>query len=856
MLLERDREVELLAGLLAGVGSSGGKVVLVRGEAGVGKTSLVREFVERHSDEAHVLWGFCDDLMTPQPLGPFHDMARAEPGIHDALTDGDRPALFEALLDLLSRSLRPTVLVIEDTQWAGEATLDALSYLGRRINTTNGLLLLTYRDEAVDHDHPLRGVIGAIAPADITRIRLDCLSADAVTVMLEGTAHDLATVMDLTDGNALFVAELASAPATDQIPVSIRDTVLAKAAKLSPQAHDVLKALSVIPQPIPLPEAEQLTSGATDGLVECEHHGLVEVGDNLVGFRHELIRRAVEESLTGGEREAANRVALEMLSAQIDPTRLVHLARAAGDIDRLIELAPQAAAAAAAVGSHREAAAHYRTLEPHLDRLEPDIKGPILDSWATEERLIGNYDEMARIANLAVLHYRERGDSRLLSAALANAAYACEWRHQRAEAERLAGEAIEVLGPDAEGSDLVPAYEVSSYLAMMGHDAIGTLRWADRALDAAGPDADETLIIHCLDYRGVAENVIHYPDGNASLGEAADRAAKAGNWFEFSRALDNQAEAALVVRDLRTAADSIERSIAAVAGGALPGREGYTKATHSRVLELQGAWEQAEDIARGLLDHGVFITTVALPVIGAIEARQGRQAAGTTLTHAWQLAATIDEYQRLAPAAAALAESGWITGDSDIPIPAIVETMDTGLNLEQAWEPGAIALWLWKTGELVEAPEGIAEPYRLIIDGEPLKAAEMWAEIGCPYEQAIALSHGPPDAQLQALEKLETLGATAVAAKLRQQLRDQGLKVPRGKAHSTRQHAVGLTARQAEVLALLGEGLTNPEIADRLFVSPRTVEHHVSAVLSKLDATTRQDAVSQAHQQGLLAPPT
>jgi len=843
----------LLAGLLAGVDSSGGKVVLIRGEAGVGKTSLVKEFIERHTDEAHVLSGFCDDLSTPQPLAPFWDIARAEPSIHQALTDGDRPALFEALVDVLSRTLRPTVLVIEDTHWAGEATLDAIRYLGRRIASTNGLLLLTYRDEEVDYDHPLRGVIGAIAPADITRIRLDCLSADAVTVMLEGTAHDLATVMDLTDGNALFVAELASAPATDQIPASIRDTVLAKAARLSPRAHDVLKTLSVIPQPIPFPEAEQLTPEATDGLWECEQHGLVEVGDNLVGFRNELIRRAVGESLSDIERVAANRTVLDSLAPGNDPARIVHYARHAADVDAIIQFAPRAAAAAAAVGSHREAIAHYRTLEPHLDRFEPDAKGPILDSWATEERLVGNYGETLRIRNLAVAHYREQGDRRSLSAVLADAAYASEWNRQRAEAEQLARQAIEVLGPDAADSDFAPAYEVSSYLAMMAHDAVDALHWVDRTLEAAGPDADEALMIRCLNHRGSSENIIHYPDGNTSLEEAAERAAKTGNWDEHRRALDNLAELALSARDLPTAADSIQRSIEAVTREDLPGRQAHAEATYSSVLELQGGWEQAEDLARRVLDNNeAFIRMIALPVIGVIEARKGRQAARATLSDAWQLASTIDEYQRLVPAAAALLEYAWITNDTDIPISGITATMHTGLDLGQGWDPGLIALWLWKLGELSDAPEGTAEPYQLIIDGEPLKAAELWAEIGCPYEEATALSHGPPDAQLQALEKLDTLGASAVAAKLRQQLRDQGVKVPRGKARSTRQHAVGLTARQAEVLALLAEDLTNPQIADRLFVSPRTVEHHVSAVLSKLDATTRQDAVTQAHQQGLL----
>ncbi len=125
-------------------------------------------------------------------------------------------------------------------------------------------------------------------------------------------------------------------------------------------------------------------------------------------------------------------------------------------------------------------------------------------------------------------------------------------------------------------------------------------------------------------------------------------------------------------------------------------------------------------------------------------------------------------------------------------------------------------------------------------------------QLGCPYERAIALTHGHEAAQLEALEVFETLRATAVAAKLRKAMRDQGLSVPRGKGRTTRNHAAGLTARQAEVLALLAEGFSNTEIADHLFISPRTVENHVAAVLSKLDSSTRDDAVSVARAEGLL----
>jgi DNA-binding CsgD family transcriptional regulator len=219
---------------------------------------------------------------------------------------------------------------------------------------------------------------------------------------------------------------------------------------------------------------------------------------------------------------------------------------------------------------------------------------------------------------------------------------------------------------------------------------------------------------------------------------------------------------------------------------------------------------------------------------------------------AWEMAVDMDEYQRLAPAASVLAEYSWISGSTDFPVHDIKNVMEIGLELDSEWTAGSIALWLWKLGELDEAPKGIAEPYRLTIGGEPMAAAKQWAEIGCPYERAIALSHGDQTAQLEALEQLDTLGADAVAAKLRQELRDKGVSVPRRRKRTTADQGAGLTARQAEVLALLAEQLSNVEIADRLFLSPRTVEHHVSAVISKLDASSRDEAVENATEQRLL----
>jgi predicted ATPase len=232
MILERDSELEQLRQLLADLDSSGGRVVLVRGEAGIGKSALISEFITDAEDQAHVLVGACDDLLTPQALGPFWDFAREHGVLTRALERGDRAGVLEATLELLSRSLRPSILVIEDTHWADEATLDAIKYLGRRIARTNALVLLTFRDGEVDFDHPLRGVIGDLPPHSVVRIQLSGLSLSAVASIIADSNLDPEEVLSATNGNPFLVTEMASVD-IDEVPSSVRDSVMARVQKLS-----------------------------------------------------------------------------------------------------------------------------------------------------------------------------------------------------------------------------------------------------------------------------------------------------------------------------------------------------------------------------------------------------------------------------------------------------------------------------------------------------------------------------------------------------------------------------------------------------------------------------------------------
>ena len=850
MLLERDRELELLGDALARVDMSGGQVVLVRGEAGIGKSSLINAFVEANEGNAHVYYGACDDLLIPRALGPFWDIAQDEPSLVPSLEKGDRIAVMQAVIELLSASLRPNIMVMEDTHWSDEATLDAIKYLGRRIGRTNGLLVLTYRDGMVDFEHPLRRVIGDLPARNVVRIQLAGLSGSAVRSITDGSGLDPDRVLAVTDGNPFFVTEMVAA-AEETVPSSVQDSVMSRVSRLSPEAREFLRAISVIPEELSPSDALRLT-GSEDGVIdECVSGGFVERADGTVSFRHELIRRAIESSLPEGERISANRRVLEELPHG-DPTVLVHHARKAHDTDRILEFAPLAARGAAVVGSHEEAASHFRQLTELIDQIEQRERAQILQEWAREEFLVDNIPKAIELSEHALELHRHDGDVTAESQTLTETALYHHNAGKRDQAETLARLAVEVLGNDPASSDLARALEADAYLQTMANRPRIAQELVDRTLEVGGEGIDELVLVRSLNHSGVIAAADGYMKGQAALDEARARAEAAGMWFEEARALVNFAWLAAENRDLALGSDYAQRAIASSIRHDIPTLESYGSAVYAMVLDFKGDWEKAEDLARDQMDRMPLSRLVANPLIGVLEARTGRPAAHQTLSEAHEAALGARELQRRGPVVVAAAEHEWITNKAVLSTDQTKDVMSEWLGVGFKWSPGSIARWLWQLGELSEAPEGIAEPYRLLIEGKPQDAAALWQTMEIPYERALALMHGDQENRLEALEILETLGASAVAAKLRSALRDDGFVVPRGKSRDTRSHAAGLTARQAEVLQLLDEGLTNIEIADRLFVSPRTVENHVSAVLDKLKCSTREEAVVRARTEGLL----
>lgn len=855
MILERDTELALLRGLLDDLDTTGGKVVLLRGEAGIGKSALVSEFIAQSDNRAHILLGGCDDLLTPQALGPFWDMAREEPSLRQPLGESDRLGVLHACLDLLSRSLRPTIMVFEDTHWADEATLDAIMYLGRRIARSNGLLLLTYRDGVVDFDHPLRAVVGELPPQTVNRIQLQGLSLAAVTSILGDSYLDPGDVAAATGGNPLLVTEMASNQ-EDTIPASIQDSVMTRLAKLPSDTQELVKTLSVIPESVSLSELRRLTGAAENLVANAEKHGLLKTRGSFVVFGHELIRRAIESSLTSRDAIAVNRQVLAALPPGSDPARLVHHARQAEDTDRLLEVAPVAARAAASVGSHREAAAHFRLLRNAVDRLNSE-KGPFLDDWAEVEFVLDNTSEAIELTETAIAHYRKIGDSDGESGALIRAAHYCEIVGERQRCEQYAAQALAALDPQPAPWNLARALEINAFVQVQASNATSAGLFIDRTAAAASAN-DDWVQIRILNHRGVVADLIDYPAGREDLEKARRKAEDTGELYEESRALMNHAWAAVANRDLAIATDFAQRAIAAASKYQLVTLEAYSKALLATAQLLGGEFDRAENLARSLDPviegrRGAMYKAVAIPVVGLVEARTGRDVL-EALPAVWNAFRGVEEFQRVGPIAETIAEVAWISGNTDsAPIPDLHKVMEMGLKRGFEWMSGSIAFRLWLLGALHEIPEGIAEPYRLVIEDDSEGAAEIWERMGLPYERALALMHSDEEAQLEALKALDELGATAVAAKLRKSMRDLGITVPRGKDLKTRDHPAGLTARQAEVLDLLAQGLSNPKIADRLFISPRTVENHVTAVLTKLNAIDRGEAVDIARDRGLLS---
>jgi DNA-binding CsgD family transcriptional regulator len=227
------------------------------------------------------------------------------------------------------------------------------------------------------------------------------------------------------------------------------------------------------------------------------------------------------------------------------------------------------------------------------------------------------------------------------------------------------------------------------------------------------------------------------------------------------------------------------------------------------------------------------------------------------LDEAWELAEPTGELYRLWPVAAARAESAWLHGDYEGVQEASQMTLELAVNLKAPVAVGELSIWRLRAGLDDGLAAAAAEPYAIELGGDPRGAGERWAELGSPYEEALALAQSDDvDALGRAHDTLQRLGAQPAAAFVARRLRERDVPVARGARPATRGNPANLTARELEVLDLVAEGLRNADIAQRLFLSQKTVDHHVSAILRKLGVRTRGEAGAVGARLGLISAPS
>jgi predicted ATPase/DNA-binding CsgD family transcriptional regulator len=850
-LLEREGALAGLAEAREAAARGDGRVVVVTGEPGIGKTALVTRFVGDLEDGARVLLGACDDLLIPRPLGAIHDLAGTlSPALEEALAAGASPhEIHRLLLAELALPPQPTVLVLEDMHWADEATLDVITLLARRIGSLSVLLLLTCRDGEAPPGHPVYAVLSATSAV----LALEPLSAGAVASLSGDGADD---VYAATGGNPFYVSELLASRTAEKLPRSIANAVRGRVSRLADDERRLVELVSVVPNRVAASLLDAVVPDWPAAAEEPERRALLEVRPKYVRFRHELARNAIRSGIPiAARRRLHAEILAALLAADADPADVVHHAEAAGAESVVAEYALVAARRAAALDSNREAYSHYRRASAFLDRLPAHERALVLEELATAAYAVYRLEDAFRAIDRAIAEWTALRD-RAAVGRCTQILSRFHWHVGDGDAARAkALEAIEILEPLGESVELARAYSGLAQLKNLAEYNDQALLWGERALELATRLGDERTRAHVLvNIASVRVDVDHRQI--EGLLEAHAYADAVGDKHEATRALVNLGYGLMSWARPEPAIRYARQALAYAEQNEVYNLASYIGVTLAWLQLKAGEWDEAEERTRAELEKSVSVAQlVAKTVLAELAVRRGDPDAADRLADLAARAVRASEPQRLAPLVELETEWALTTG---APMPT--ERLET--LLDEARPPGGLVGWgairvaacAAVAGLAVELDPPASAPHAAMLRRDWRGAADAFGEVGWMYDRALLLSLLDDEESLvEAIGIGRGLGAEPLTRRVAARLRELGLRVPSGQRVTTRANPAGLTARQLEVLALVTSGLTNAEIAERLVVSPRTAEHHVAAVLSKLGAQSRRDAARRASELGLEA---
>jgi DNA-binding CsgD family transcriptional regulator/tetratricopeptide (TPR) repeat protein len=853
-LLERERPLEMLAEGAAEAAAGTGRLVFVGGEAGIGKTSLIRALRDRLGDKFTFLIGACEPLSVPVPLGPVRELVEAA-GAEDPLQleSNDRLLLVRAWEAALEPHL-PAVAVIEDAHWADPLTLDLVRLLVRRLERLPVALILTFREDEVAANPPLRLLLGDLASAPgVTRIQLHPLTPNAVQELAGPTGLDGVELARVTGGNPFLVVEtLASG---GQLPASVRDAALARAGRLSLDARKVVDAAAVIGQRVDPGLLEAVAPGSGERVEEALARGVLLADEAGLGFRHELIREAIEESISPSRRAALHARVLEALGSLSgsDNARLAHHAELAGSAERAARYAIAAADDAWRLGAVREVALQSDRALRLGSSLSDSERVELLIQCSHAHNFSSRHMEDAvPPAEEAIELATQIGDASGHGRALIALSYALWSLDRVTEAKRAADQAVAVLEPCGDAAALAHAHATRIRIEATQLDPAAAIAHAPRALELAASAALEETRIDVTISLGLARGHRGEIESLEILREACRQAARGELPIRTVRSYVNQVFVGVLLRqhDFVDATTDEAQALFEEYGTPIPSYA--IQLFRARSLLDRGRFEEALTIAKSRPDW-FSETAIAWTIEGLVGARRGEPRARDQLRQAWRELEHVPETSRHGTVRVALAEAAWLLDDRPDVMALHRQAEGCPAAGQFARTAGELALWAWRCGLDPQPPTHMPLPVSLELAGDWRGAIGAWMELEAPYEASLAALPGDAQAARRALATLQRLGAQATARAFARERAARGAPTVRGARRTTLANPAGLTRREQEVLEALATGASNPDIAQTLHLSQRTVAHHVSAILSKLGVGSRVAAIETARARGLLS---
>jgi ATP/maltotriose-dependent transcriptional regulator MalT len=862
-LIERDEFLSALQTRFENILEGEGHSVFISGEAGIGKTSVVKAFCSGRKNDCYIFRGTCDALFTPRPLSPLYDIAlHMRSDLWGNSTDiVNRNELFTDFFDELSNQKKPVILVFEDIHWADEATLDFIKFLARRITHLQCFFILTYRDDEIHAHHPLRNVLGQLPADSFTRLLLTPLSKPAVEKLATEKGYSGEEVYSISGGNPFYVNEILASYSLG-IPDNIKDSILSVYSQQDEKTKLVWKILSILPTGFEIKYLEKMEPSSAAAIDNCLSLKILILKDGLIFFKHELYRKTIEASLSPLLRVELNKkilsLFLESFAQNQEIERIIHHAKNANEYDLVVRYAPIAAKKAASVGAHIEASRLYLSAIEYYQENDKNLLVQLYESYAYECYLTNQIKEAIIYQGKALNIWKEKHDTEKTGNSLRLLSRLWWFEGKRKQAETFAGQAIEVLDNQPSSSAKAMVYSNMSLLKMQSDQFDECRFWGEKAITIAREVDDEETLAHALNNIGTTlmVNQSSMQKGIAILRESLEIALKNSYHEHAARAYTSLGTNGVTMKDYLFAKKILEEGINYCEERDLDSQKLFMLSWKARLYLETGNWKEAYQIADTLLKNENLPPPTkigALVVVATIKIRRGDTDALPLLLEAKTMAVEITELTTIIPVFLALLEYEWLTGEKYIEAEKLSETTNRMLKLENFSKKGRFYFWLRKTKKDSLLPEEINERHEKSNETTLQEEVGFWEKIGSPYEQALALFEGNEDDKRKSISIIRELDADAIYMKLKREMRTSGIKsIPRGIRQATRSNPGLLTGRELDVLQLLKEGMQNKQIASKLFISAKTVDNHISAILFKLDVNSRVKAVQEAVRLGII----